>query len=214
MGNHVEEALRQAVAKARDARGEGEIGAKRSKAVYGGRVTVLLEELRARLGFETVFIDAEPKEGYEKAKGYKSANSYTSFKEARAKGTVPAVKATVIGADSHTEIDARVKLDRFVDVAKLTPSSRALWDELNTVEFAVGVADSGLHTFVVSGGMVYEVHWNKGPDDPRLTSSKPLKSFFKVHTNGSAGEWGSGVIAVPPGVLTRKKPAPEKKPRR
>ena len=207
----VEEVLRQAVEKAKDARGEGEIGAKGSKAVYGGRATVLLEELRARLGFETVYIDAEPKEGYEKSKGYRSANNYTSFKEARAKGKVPAVKADVIGADSHKEIDARVKLDRFVDLAKLTPSSRVAWDELNTVEFAVGVADSGFHTFVVSGGMVYEVHWNRGPDDPRLTSSKPLKSFFKVHTTGLPGEWGSGVIAVPPGVLTREKPAPERK---
>jgi hypothetical protein len=213
----LEEALSKARAKARDARAEGEVGAKGSKAVEGGRATVLLEELRKRFGFETVYIDAEPKEGYETAKGYKSKELYTSFKRARATGKVPAVKAseaTVIGADTHTEIDARVNLDRFVDVAKLTPSSRALWEELSRVEFAVGVADSGYHTFVVSGGMVYEIHWNKGPDDPLLTSSKSLESFFKVHTTGTRGEWGSGVLAVPPGVLTRDKPAPEKKPKK
>jgi hypothetical protein len=179
--------------------------------VYGGRATVLLEELRAGLGFETVYVDAEPREGYEAAKGYKSPNTYTSFKAARAEGTVPAVKASVIGADLHKEIDVRVKLDRVVDLGKLTPSSRALWDALNTIEFGVGVADSGMHTFVVSGGMVYEIHWNKGPDDPSLTSSKPLKSFFKVHTAGLPGEWGSGVIAVPPGVLRRETPPPEKR---
>lgn len=209
----LEEAWRKADERAKDARAEGVVGAPGSKAVEGGRATVLLEELRKHFGFETVYIDTEPKEGYEKKKGYKSKANYTSLKQARAKGTVPAVKeteATVIGADTHTEIDARVNLDRFVDVAKLTQSSRALWEKLKRVEFAVGVADSGYHTFVVSRGMVYEIHWNKGPEDPLLTSRKSLESFFKAHTDGSWGQWGSGVIAVPPGVLARQK-APEKK---
>lgn len=64
------------------------------------------------------------------------------------------------------------------------------------------MADSGLHTFVLTAGKVYEVHWDKGPANPRLTEATDLDAFFK--------KWGSGVIAVPPGVL-RARPQPPAK---
>ena len=97
----------------------------------------------------------------------------------------------------------RVGVDRFVKLGKeVSPESRTIWDSLKRVEYAVGVADSGLHTFVLTAGKVYEVHWDKGPTNPRLTEATDLDAFFK--------KWGSGVIAVPPGVLKARPQQPGK----
>ena len=101
------------------------------------------------------------------------------------------------GADTGKPIDVHVNVGRFVKLGKKTSAeSRDLFESLKRVEFAVGIADSGMHTFALAGGMVYEVHWDKGPKDAKLTSAKPLEAFFK--------SWGSGVIAVPPGTLNKK----------
>jgi len=185
------ENLDAAFAKAGDARGTGK------QKVFSGRGTVVLQEMRTRFGFETVHIDSV------RDKTYKNFANYTSDAETRKTGTVPNHAKLVIGADTMTPIDVRVAVDRFVKLGKeVSPESRAIWDSLKRVEYAVGVADSGLHTFVLTAGKVYEVHWDKGPTNPRLTEATDLDAFFK--------KWGSGVIAVPPGVLKARPQQPGK----
>jgi hypothetical protein len=180
-----QEALKNAV----DARGTGK------QFVFGGRGTVFLEGLRKDSGFETLHIDGV------RDKTYWNFQNYTSDKGTRESRFVPNEPAPVTGADTGKVIDTRVAIDRFVKLGKeMSPESTRLWNALGRVEFAVGVADSGYHTFVLSAGKVYEVHWDKGPTSTNLTEASDLDSFFK--------HWGSGVIAVPPGIL---KPAADPK---
>jgi hypothetical protein len=177
--------LDAAFAKAADARGTGK------QEVFGGRGTVVLEEMRKGFGFETVHVDGV------RDKTYWNHANYTSDEGTRRTGMVPNQAAPVVGADSKSPINVQVGIDRFVKLGKqMSPESRALWDSLKRVEYAVGVADSGYHTFVLTAGKVYEVHWDKGPTNPRLTEATDVDAFFK--------KWGSGVIAVPPGVLNAK----------
>lgn len=177
-----EEELTAAMAKAADARGTDR------KAVYGGRGTVLLEELRKNLGFKTIHVDGSPKGNYW------NKENYTSDRNTRKSGTVPNQAATVIGADSKTVIDVRVQIDDFVKLGKNMPKEQSdLFEQLKKLPFAVGVADSGFHTFAISYGKVIEIHWDKGPKSRGLTSATTLKSFL--------GKWGSVVIAVPPSGL-------------
>jgi len=152
--------------------------------VFGGRGTVLLEGLRNDLDFETTHIDSAPGEKYNNVK------NYTSDSATRVSGTVPNKPTTVLGADKKSIIDVDVHVDHFVKLEKkMSAESSKNWEALKKVEFGVGIADSGYHTFVISRGLVYEFHWNKGPNDPTLTSAITLEAFFK--------KWGSGVIAVP-----------------
>ena len=128
------QALIEAHSKAADARGTGK------HAVFGGRGTVLLEELRAQFGFETVHVDAVPK------KDYWNAKNYTSDAATRKSGLVPSRADLVTGADTGQPIDVRVGVDRFVKLGrKMSPESQKLWEQLKNVEYAVGIADSGYH---------------------------------------------------------------------
>jgi hypothetical protein len=191
-------AVARVIEKARDARGADKDG---KHAVYGGRGTVLLEGLREELGFETVHIEGIPHKDYPKER----KSSLTNDKDTRAAETVPNQKFEVIGADSKTPIDVRVGVDRYVKLGgALSPESKAIWEKLKNVEYGVGVADSGWHTFVISAGQVYEVHWDKGPTDKELTGTRSLDDFFK--------RWGSGVIAVPQGQLEKSSPRPKQAP--
>ena len=180
--------LQKALENAYDAQGTGK------QHVFGGRGTVVLEEMRKGFGFETVHIDAVPDKAYQKDK------NYTSDAGTRKTGKVPNDDTTVKGFVTGKTINVQVGVDRFVKLGKKpSEESRTNWDALKRVEYAVGVADSGTHTFVLSAGKVYEVHWDKGPTDPKLTEASDLDAFFK--------RWGSGVIAVPPGVLPPNPPA-------
>ena len=181
-----------AIMKAGDARGPA--SKVRSSRVDGGRGTVVLEELRRQLQFETVHVDAGPATPTH-------GKNYTSDAATRKSGQVPNKKATVKGADTRQDIDVNVKIDRFVKLGKKpSPESAKLWEEIKKVPYAVGVADSGYHTFVITNGKAIEVHWDKGPTDKGLTSARPVDSLFK--------SFGSLVIAVPPTTLTP--PAPQK----
>jgi hypothetical protein len=171
------------LAKASDARG------KDKQFVFGGRGTVVLEELHSKLQFETIHVDAAPRAP--------DPLNYTSDEKTRKSGTVPNHPAPVVGAVTGNIIDTRVKVDRFVKLGKkMSPESRKLWDSLKKVDYAVGVADSGMHTFVLTSGKVYEVHWDEGPGSPRLTSTRPVENLFK--------SFGSLVIAVPPKMLNKE----------
>jgi hypothetical protein len=184
-------AVAAAIEKGRDARG------KEPLRVIGGRGTVVLEELRTQMGFETVHIDS----GADKT--YKRFKYYTPDAETRKTRTVPNKASPVTGADSEEVIDTRVRVDHFVKLGKhMDPESQRLWDQLNKIEYGVGIADTGYHTFVISAGKVYQVHWDKAPTDSDLTDGEiSLKEFFQ--------SWRSGVIAVPPATLK-----PESKPAR
>jgi hypothetical protein len=185
------EKLARALRTAEDAQGTGK------QFVFGGRATVVLEQLRTGFGFETVHIDAVPGPNYPRPK------SYTSDAGTRASGKVPNRPAVVTGAFSRQPIDVQVGVDRFVKLGKKpSAESRDLFESLKQAEYAVGIADSGFHAFTLAGGMVYEVHWDRGPRDPKLTSAIPLDQFFK--------KWGSAVIAVPPGTLKPKPPQPQR----
>ena len=176
---------------ATDARGTGK------QEVFGGRGTVVLEKLRTEFGFKTVHIDGV------RDKKYWNFPNYTSDAGTRKSGFVPNKPAVVQGADSKQPIDVRVKVDQFVKLGKkISPESSKLWESLSRTEYAVGVTDSGTHTYAVAGGMVYEVHWDKGPDDPKLTEAEPIEKFFN--------KWGSGVIAVPPESLPKRGPEAHK----
>jgi hypothetical protein len=196
-GKHaqLEQALYDAFKRAVEARGPGVHGA---PAVYGGRATVLVEELRTKFGFQTVHIDA-----LTPGTKYWNEKNYTSHEAARGAGTVPILKSDVYGVDLHGArtgeiIDTRVKLDRYLVLGKkMNKQSHDLWETIQRAEYAVGVADSGFHTFVISGGMVYEIHWNRDAKDPTLSEASPLREFFK----NRGGLWGSGVIALPPTEL-------------
>jgi hypothetical protein len=97
-----------------------------------------------------------------------------------------------------------VGVDHFVKLGKkMSPESRKWWDVLNETEFAVGVADQGYHTFAISRGYVYEVHWDRGPDNPTLTEKRSLKDFFDPNGAGSGTKWGSGIIAIPPEAIPK-----------
>jgi hypothetical protein len=183
------QSLKEALAKAVDARGPGVTGAPE---VYGGRATVLLEELRKRFGFRTVHIDALSPGAEDK---YWNKENYTSHADALRTHTVPYKKSDVKGKDTNDVIDTRVRIDDFLVLnEKMNKKSRDAWAAIQRAEYAVGVADSGYHTFVISGGMVYEVHWDRSESDPKLTEASPLRDFFK----NRGGDWGSGVIALPP----------------
>ena len=183
--------LQKGLENAFDAQGTGK------QWVFGGRGTVVLEEMRKGFGFETVHIDAA------RGKPRKTNKNYTSDAGTREARKVPNQEASVTGFVTGKTIDVQVGVDRFVKLGKeMTQESRTNWDALKRVEYAVGVADSGTHTFVLSAGKVYEVHWDKGPMDPKLTEASDLETFFN--------KWQSGVIAVPPGVLPPNPPAAKK----
>jgi len=199
-----EKRLDDVMTKAKDARSVG------AKEVEEARGTVVVEELRKQLGFETVHVDAVPNDPTKYWNNKKNRN-YSSDEDAHNKDRrLPQLNfRKVEGADSHQEIDVSVGIDHFVKLGKkMTPESRKWWDALNETEFAVGVADQGFHTFAISRGYVYEVHWDRGPDNPTLTDKRSLKDFFDVNRKDGGTHWSSGIIAVPPEALP-KRPRPE-----
>lgn len=63
-------------------------------------------------------------------------------------------------------------------------------DKLKKVPFGLVNAKDGLHTAVIVYGDVYEVHWDKGPDDQLLYEATNFENDWG---------WISGIIHVPPG---------------
>jgi len=195
-----EKRLEVAMKSAKDARSVGE------KKVPEARGTVVVEELRRQFGFETVHVDAVPKDPTKYWNNRKNWN-YSSDEDAHNKDRrLPQLTfRKVEGADSHEEIDVSVGIDHFVKLGKkMSPESRKWWEVLNDTEFAVGVADQGYHTFAISRGYVYEVHWDRGPDNPTLTGKRSLKEFFDPNRKDGGTGWSSGIIAVPPEALPKR----------
>jgi len=189
-------------------------GASRSLSTHGSqRRTVALEELREKFGFETVHVDAlkgDPKKYWNNQtinpRTKRPVSNYSSDADARRDTRLPHKDfRKVKGADSNKEIDVSVGIDHFVKLggAKKTAESQKWWQKLKDTEFAVGVADQGFHTIAISRGFVYEVHWDRGPDNPSLTGKRSLEDFFTPDREKGFG-WGSGIIAVPPEALPQK----------
>jgi RHS repeat-associated protein len=70
-------------------------------------------------------------------------------------------------------------------------------EQLKTVPFAVGVVNAGTHTFVLSYGVVFEVHWAEGPRDKELFEASRLEDFMHG--------WTSGAVAFPSETLLDRK---------
>ncbi|HEV7859650.1 MAG TPA: hypothetical protein VGO91_13625 [Pyrinomonadaceae bacterium] len=69
---------------------------------------------------------------------------------------------------------------------KQTPKDQTTFDEFSKVRFAYGTAKGGVHTFLCSYGMVYEVHWEGIGEG--LYERSSLYTF----------EWNSGIVVTPP----------------
>jgi len=65
--------------------------------------------------------------------------------------------------------------------------------ELKKIKFGVGVSRGGMHTWLYSYGMVYEVHWDKVGAD--LYGTTDIENF----------EWLSGAIVIPPDAYSAAK---------
>jgi hypothetical protein len=204
-GKH-EKQLTEMIKKARDARPHPEDA-------LDARGTVVLEELRKEFGFETIHVDAvpaDPKKYWNNQqinpKTGRPIINYSSDADARRHARIPRDENNrrVDGADTQQKIDVSVGIDHFAKLGeRTTAESRKWWKVLKESEFAVGVADQGFHTFAVSRGFVYEVHWDRGPDNPTLTGKRSLEDFFNPNRENGFG-WGSGIIAVPPEALPQK----------
>jgi hypothetical protein len=72
---------------------------------------------------------------------------------------------------------------------KRTPDMVA-FDKFSKVRFAYGLARGGDHTFLLSFGMVYEVHWDAIGGDP-------AKKLYEA-SSFWAYPWLSGLVVVPP----------------
>jgi RHS repeat-associated protein len=98
---------------------------------------------------------------------------------------------------SHPEVQVPVDylINNLEEPAAQDPTSATNLEALLKVPYAIGVVDSGMHTFMLSYGRVYEVHWGggPGPNDPTLFEVSDLKDFMS--------NWTSGVVAIPTELL-------------
>lgn len=69
---------------------------------------------------------------------------------------------------------------------KPTPIDKTVFDQFSKVRFAYGLAKGGMHTFLLSYGMVYEVHYESIGEGLYERSS-----FYDF-------DWNSGVVVTPP----------------
>jgi RHS repeat-associated protein len=96
---------------------------------------------------------------------------------------------------SHPEVQAPVDylINNLTEPESQDPTSAGNIEALLKVPFAIGVVDSGMHTFMFSYGRVYEVHWSRGPKDPNLFEVSDLKDFMS--------NWRSGIVVIPSELL-------------
>jgi hypothetical protein len=68
---------------------------------------------------------------------------------------------------------------------------------ITAIPFAVGNGQGGKHCWFLSNGNVYEVHWDRPSDDPKLYEVSPI--------TGKKGNeiWDWGAIVVPPSSGTK-----------
>jgi RHS repeat-associated protein len=153
----------------------------------GDRGTVLLKEFRSQAGATTMYIAAPGDKELAAAKKSRLGPTHAH----RVKGT-----------QSKEKIDVRLPLDQFI-------SQKDAIAKMSDIPFAIGITvdDWGYHTFVFAYGNVYEVHYDEGPQSPRVFEKSSLEAFMT--------KWGSVVIAVPPGPWNfGAKPAEQPQPKR
>ena len=100
---------------------------------------------------------------------------------------------------SHPEVQVPVDylIDNLAEPVSQDPTSATNLEALLKVPFAIGVVDSGMHTFMLSYGHVYEVHWAQGPKDPNLFEVSDLKDFMS--------NWTSGIVVIPSELLREER---------
>lgn len=74
-------------------------------------------------------------------------------------------------------------------------NNNAIWNKVSNVRFGYGLARGGMHTFLYSFGMVYEVHWDQ------IGANLYGKESFYTY------EWLSGLLLAPPSDPFRSDPA-------
>jgi hypothetical protein len=77
-------------------------------------------------------------------------------------------------------------------VDTLTNMDTSQLDKLANVPYGVLIARDAYHTALIILGKVYEVHWEKFPDDPNLFAATDLKDW----------DWLDGMLMVPKGFWT------------
>lgn len=142
----------------------------------GKRGTALLRALHEHADWTTVYFANEGGIGIGRFEAVSTENLYPA-------GNTPEAY--------QTPIDYYIR--NLHNSSERSTTSQENLDRLNNVRFAIGVVNSGRHTFVLSSGMVYEVHWGKGPSDPQLFEVSNLEEFME--------SWESGVVAIPAGLL-------------
>ncbi len=73
-----------------------------------------------------------------------------------------------------------------------TPKDSSKVSKLKSIPFGILNARAGDHTAIIALGEVYEVHWNRGPDEPGLYAKSDFETEWKW-------PWLSGIIHFPPG---------------
>jgi hypothetical protein len=152
------------------------------------RGTVLLEQARVQDGFTTWYYSRDT-----------HIDKYLETVRKHLYG--PPQGHVVRGKLTHRRIDVGIHITKGKFVLNFAPDhahhahkdERAL-DELRNVPFALGAADWGTHTFVLSNGYVYEDHWKEGPEEHVFQKSS-FEDFSRRYE-----ENGAGVIATPPGA--------------
>jgi hypothetical protein len=143
--------------------------------------TAMLRELHNTAGWTTVYFHTGDEDS--------SAGRYEKVAQ---KKLYP---WTTKDQNSHPEVQVPVDylIDNLQEPASQDPTSATNLEALLKVPYAVGVVDSGMHTFMLSYGRVYEVHWGAGPKDRTLFEVSDLKDFMS--------NWTSGAVAIPSELL-------------
>ncbi|BAV06589.1 protein of unknown function [Filimonas lacunae] len=137
----------------------------------------LVKALISQAGWKAVFWAPDPRNpgdgkpeasvannGVKKNKEYKSSNEKTGIPVDPDKSVIEYRRTEPIKQNNMTGID-----------------------KLHKIPLAVITARGGTHMTLLINGVVYEVHWDKGPDDPNVLEATPLEKWV----------WESGAIVMP-----------------
>jgi RHS repeat-associated protein len=145
------------------------------------RGTALLKSLHDKEQWKTVYVaTSKEDEKIEKSKNVRKEGVYPAHKQ-----TPEAFKTPV---DYFIE-----RLDK---PKSQGAASKYNLNQLRKVSFGIGVVESGRHTFVLSYGKVYEVHWEENSRSAKLFEVSTLEKFMS--------DWKQSAVIAFPGALLEK----------
>jgi len=78
---------------------------------------------------------------------------------------------------------------------------------LRRIPYAIGETRYGEHSYILSNGLFYEVHWTEGPESSHLIDASSIDG--KITTSEGKEyldwDWQSGIVVAPPGAWQRAK---------